>query len=101
VAKGVPPITVTIPEFTSGNFNDNLQQLELDSIRGYNGFAGTDKFGLNLHEFRVALDASDQLIVTIDPVTNVGTTSWERVPVADRPRSGDPDYVNHVLAKSP
>jgi hypothetical protein len=97
--QNLPPLTVTVPPFTSGDFNNNLQQLELDAIRGYNGFGGRDAFGMELHEFRVVLDAAGQLVVDIVPGSTNATTRWERVPAADRPQSfGDPNYVQHVLA---
>ena len=40
--QGLDPIQVILPEFTAGNFDgdDDLQQLELDAIRGYNGWHG-------------------------------------------------------------
>jgi len=100
--QGLPALQVGLPNFTSGDFNNNLQQLELDAIRGYNGWAGRDVFGNALHEFRVALDANGLLQVNIQPNTTNATAIWERVPAADRPQAvGDPDYVNHVLARSP
>jgi hypothetical protein len=90
------PLTVAaLPDF-------NQNQLELDTIRGFNGWAGFDSFGLRLHEFRVPVDADGNLVVTTDPRTGVRTIVWERVPAADRPQNtGDPNYVNHVLAQNP
>jgi len=63
-SHGLPALTIQLPEFTSGDFNNNLQQLELDAIRGYNGWAGHDAFGLELHEFLVQLDPGGGLHVT-------------------------------------
>jgi GT2 family glycosyltransferase len=107
-ASGLPAIQVTLPDFTSSGFNvpnAQLGQLELDAIRGFNGYGtGHDAFGFPLHEFRVALDPQGFLAVNIQSGTNQGTAVWERVPVASRPhgpRDGDPNYVNHVLAKQP
>lgn len=104
-AQGLPAITVTLPDFTSSGFNvapGQLGQLELDAIRGYNGFGGHDAFGLELHEFRVQVDAQGHLVVDIAPGATGGTARWERVPVASRPQGfGDPDYVNHVIASPP
>ncbi|APW62202.1 hypothetical protein [Paludisphaera borealis] len=98
---GQAAIPIDLPDFTTGDFDTNLQQLELDSIRGFNGFGGRDRFGLHLHEFRVAVDAHGLLRVNLDPAGTRGTAIWERVPVADRPQGfGDPDYVNHVLART-
>ncbi len=101
--QDLPPLQrIDLPDFTSGDFNNNLQQLELDTIRGYNGWAGHDAFGFELHEFRVAVDANGLLRVNVAPSATVGTAQWERVPVADRPqRGGDPHYVAHVLSRSP
>lgn len=101
-AKKLPAIPVVLPDFTTGDFDNNLQQLELDAIRGYNGWGGRDHFGLPLHEFRVALDAHGHLRTTLDAAGTRATASWERVPASARPQKfGDPDYVNHVLGTSP
>lgn len=102
VQRGLPQIPVDLPDFTSGDFNNNLQELELDAIRGFNGWAGDDGFGFHLHEFRVALDAAGNLRVNIDPATNRGTAIWERVPEDARdPNSGDRNYVKNVLSQDP
>lgn len=90
-AAGLSPVTITLPPFTP-------EQLANDCIRGYNGFCGHDQFGLPLHEYRVKLDASGKLVVTLDPGGTTGTANWEEVPAADRPPAGDPDYVAHVLS---
>ncbi len=83
------PIAVTLPEYTA-------DQLELDTIRGFNGFAG------GLHEFRVRRDTTPDrlLVVTIDASRTRGTAEWERVPVTERGTSGDPNYVNNVEAQA-
>ena len=95
-------IPVDLPDFTTGDFDSNLQQLELDSVRGFNGWGGRDHFGFPLHEFRVALNAHGHLRVNVDPSGTKAAASWERVPASARPQSfGDPDYVNHVLATAP
>jgi peptidoglycan hydrolase-like protein with peptidoglycan-binding domain len=97
-AKGLPALTIIVPRFTTGDFDDNLQQLELDAIRGFNGFAGNDGFGLELHEFRLAVDGGVLRVANINEQTLKGEAVWLRVPVADRPKSGDPKYVTNVLA---
>jgi hypothetical protein len=99
----LPELLVTLPQFTSGNFDNDLRQLELDAIRGFNGWGGRDQFGLELHEFRVAVDAQGLLrVADIDPQTRTGNAVWERVPVGSRPqRFGDPNYVNRVLRQKP
>ncbi|MFZ0293642.1 MAG: hypothetical protein WAL52_08560 [Candidatus Sulfotelmatobacter sp.] len=92
-----PPVDVVLPDFTPA-------QLELDMIRGYNGWAGRDAFGQVLHEFRVPLDAQGNLQVNVD-AANRGVIVWERVPAGDRPHGpgswGDPDYVANVQRRVP
>lgn len=85
--RGLPAVTITLPDYTA-------DQLELDTIRGFNGFAG------GLHEFRVRLDARGLLVVTLDAAGRNGVAEWERVPVTDRGSSGDPNYVNNVEAQA-
>ena len=87
-------ITVTIPPFTAA-------QVEDDAIRAYNGFGNNrDVFGLPLHEFRLVM-AGGVPQLTVDPTTNTGTAQWERVPVAARGTSGNPNYVANVQAADP
>ena len=81
--KGKPPIAVTLPDYTA-------DQLELDTIRGFNGYAG------GLHEFRVRTDAQGRLVVSLNAAGTAGAAEWERVPVSARGTSGDPNYVNNV-----
>jgi hypothetical protein len=103
-ANGLGAVTVLVPAFESGDLDNNPLQLQLDGLRGYNGFAGKDWFRMSLHEFRVKLDAtSGDLVVRVDEATNSGTIVWERVPASDRPSrgSGDPNYVNNVLRQTP
>ncbi len=102
-AQGESPLNIELPDFTSGNFDDDRQQLELDAIRGYNGWFGTDRFGFALHEFRVAIDpiGGQDTLRVIQRSDQVGEAQWERVPAGDRPVTGvcnDPDYVDSVLA---
>lgn len=85
--KGKPVIAVTISEYTA-------DQLELDTIRGFNGFAG------GLHEFRVRVDSKGLLVVTLNAAGTVGAAEWERVPVSARGTSGDPNYVDNVEAQA-
>lgn len=85
------PIAITLANYSS-------EQLERDTIRGFNGYGGKGQFGLWMHEYRVPIDAAGNLIVTLDTAGALtGTVQWEQVPVADRPRSGDPNYVNKVM----
>jgi hypothetical protein len=101
-AQGLSGITVSVPNFTESGTTVSINQLgqvELDAIRGYNGWAGRDAFGLPLHEFRLAFDTRGLLTVDIPPGKLSGTARWEQVPAASRPAGvGDPDYVSHVLA---
>lgn len=85
--QGMPAVAVILPDYSA-------DQLELDTIRGFNGFAG------GLHEFRVRLDARGLLVVSLDASGRSGTAEWEQVPVADRGSSGDPNYVNNVEAQA-
>jgi hypothetical protein len=97
-AMGLDPVTIQLPDFTSGDFDDNLQQLELDTIRGYNGYAGLDRFGFHLHEFRVWTDPQSGLLI-LDLNFNA---MWQQVPASDRPPTvGDPGYVERVLHQDP
>jgi hypothetical protein len=94
-----PPaqVQVTVPEF-------NAEQLEDDTIRGFNGWAGDDGFSSPkvLHEFRIVVDKkTGNLVVDSDPKSGTAKAQWERVPVADRPSSGDPDYINSVKNRDP
>jgi len=83
-----------LPDFTPA-------QLDLDSVRGYNGWAGKDAFGNVLHEFRVPLDDAGNLVVNVGS-DNRGVIQWEQVPGSDRPQNtGDPNYVANVLAQQP
>jgi hypothetical protein len=85
---------VTLPDFTP-------EQLELDTLRGYNGYAGADGYlpAPSLHEFRVALDADGRLVVREEG--GRALAQWERVPASARPAAGDPNYVAHVLSSRP
>ncbi len=96
VAQGLVPLTVSVPAFTE-------EQILNDAIRGYNGYAGTDFFGFELHEYRIAVDSQGLPLVTItNATTGAAEAVWERVPASARPANvGDPDYVNHVLSRNP
>ena len=104
--QGLDPIQVVLPDFTTGNFDDDPQQLELDAIRGYNGWEGSDRFGFEMHEFRVAVDVVDGgevlRVTDINEQTLIGEAVWEQVPVEDRLQNrGEPNYVNSVRAFAP
>jgi hypothetical protein len=100
MAQKLPHVTITLPDFTSGDFDQNLKQVELDAVRGYNGWAGYDGFGHHLHEFRIPLDDDGQLIVNVAPQGKTGVIEWERVLADDRPNSGDPNYVENILKQA-
>ena len=93
-AVATPPVTVTLPDYTD-------DQLRLDTLRGFNGYAG------QLHEYRVKVDANGLLVVSLNAAGAQGTAEWERVSAADRTafydkiglaanRRGDPNYVDDV-----
>ncbi len=87
-------VTVKVPDYTA-------EELEDDTIRGFNGYAGADGFGNPLHEFRIQVDKDGALVVDGDPTTGTVNAKWERVPAADRGTSGDPSYVSNVKKRSP
>jgi hypothetical protein len=101
--RGLEQIRIDLPDFTSGNFDNDLRQLELDAIRGYDGWEGQDEFGFALHEFRVAMDRGNgtQLlkVVNFDQLQLRGEAAWVRVSALERPAGNvDPMYVQGVLA---
>src|SRR5262249_16005699 len=84
--QGLKPVKdVIVPPFTVGDFNaeddSNLGQRELDAIRGYDDSTDDstdeDRFGLKLHEFRVAVDAEEVLSVTNITTNDDGTLRGE------------------------
>jgi hypothetical protein len=83
--QGLPPLAVTLPDYTP-------EQLERDTIRGFNGYGG------GLHEYRLKLRPDGTLFVNVDPTGTAGTAEWEQVPVALRPPVGR-NYVNDVYAQ--
>lgn len=94
----VAPVIVRVPDYTAA-------QLELDTIRAFNGYAG------GLHEFRLRTDADGILVVTLDAVGPGGVAEWERISAADRTahynavgiaagHRGDPNYVDDVSAQA-
>jgi hypothetical protein len=96
-AAGPVPVSVevSVPEFTD-------DQLEDDTIRGFNGWGGHDAFGHSLHEFRIQQDPlTKDLVVDGDPNTGKVSAKWERVPVSARPGHGDPNYVRDVKNRDP
>jgi hypothetical protein len=103
MANNQPPITVVVPPFTEGDFGtDDIRELELDTIRGYNGYCcATGQFGLLWHEFRVQLTLDGDLDLNVDEQTLTGRTRWQRIPVSERPPSGDPNYVEKVTGLDP
>ena len=90
-------LTIDLPDYTA-------EQLERDTVRGYNGYAG------GLHEYRVKVAADGLLVVTVAANGTSGTAEWEAVSAADRiaeydkqniaaNRRGDPNYVDDVYAQ--
>jgi hypothetical protein len=94
-AAGRPAIpAITVPELSQA-------QIEDDAIRAFNGYGGNrDQFGFALHEFRLQMVGAD-LRLAIDEAALTAIATWERVPVADRGRAGDPNYVNNVNGSNP
>jgi hypothetical protein len=101
--RGLQPLEITIPPFETGNFKkDDLRQLEKDAIRGYDGWHGKDKFGLEMHEFKIAVYAGILRVARINERALTGVAVWELVFASDRPQNaGNPNYVNEVLSASP
>lgn len=92
------PLTIELPDYTE-------EQLERDTLRGYNGYAA------GLHEYRVKVDGNGLLVVTEDASGTKGTAEWELITAAERTayydkinldtrRRGDPNYVDDVEAKA-
>jgi len=91
------PLLIELPDYTP-------DQLQRDTIRGYNGYAG------GLHEYRVKVDENGLLGVTEDATGTKGTAEWEVITAAERTayydkinlpkkKRGDPNYVEDVEAK--
>ena len=102
-ATPAKPVQVKVPDFTE-------DQLQDDTIRGFNGWAGNDGFTSGpsggLHEFRIQQDPKTKvLVVEGDPKSGTVNAVWERVPVAERPRKDDkdktPEYVDLVKSYNP
>ncbi len=92
------PLAIELPDYTD-------EQLQRDTLRGFNGYAG------GLHEYRVKLDQNGQLVVTIDPSGKKGSAEWEQISAAERiayydsinipeNKRGDPNYVTAVEAEA-
>jgi hypothetical protein len=93
-ASGHAALTVVIPPWTAAQEED-------DAIRGYNGYGSQhDVFGGVLREFRLVMNGNVPAL-NVNESTRVGTAMWERVPVAARGTSGDPNYVNNVNNANP
>ena len=103
--QGLKPLDIVLRDFTKGNFDgptSRLKERELDAIRGYDDTKDKDRFGLKLHEYRVAIDLLDDgkevlRVSNVDEETLRGEALWERVPVEDR-HTGRTNYVEEVLA---
>nr|WP_295664497.1 hypothetical protein [Polymorphobacter sp.] len=94
----VAPVVVRVPDYTAA-------QLELDTIRAFNGYAG------GLHEYRLRTDADGILVVTPDAAGTGGVAEWVRITPAERTahydavgiaagHRGDPNYVDDVVAQA-
>ena len=94
----VKELMIEVPDYTA-------DQLQRDTLRGFNGYAG------GLHQYRLKTDADGLLVVTENPNGSKGTAEWEEIRPADRNayydrvgiaqnRRGDPNYVNDVEAQA-
>ncbi len=84
----VPPVTVSVPDYTA-------DELQLDTVCGFNGYAG------GLHEYRLRTDENGLLVVHLNQGGRTGTAEWQRISAAERAATdarGDPNYVDDVLA---
>jgi hypothetical protein len=95
-AVPVKDLDIELPDYTD-------DQLERDTVRGFNGYAG-------MHEYRVKVDKDGVLVVTEDPGGTKGKAEWEQVTKDERikfydqnnvakNKRGDPNYVEDVEAK--
>jgi len=91
-------LTISLPDFTD-------EQLQLDTLRGFNGYSD------GLHEYRLSRDAAGLLAVTVDEANLKGKASWDRLTAAQRivqldadgvagNDRGDPNYVDDVMAQA-
>ena len=96
-AAPIPDLAIELPDYTD-------DQLERDTLRGFNGYAG-------LHEYRVKVDKDGVLVVTEDPSATKGKAEWEQVTKEERikfydqnnvptNKRGDPNYVEDVESKA-
>jgi hypothetical protein len=100
-----PLLAIFVPPFTD-------EQRMRDTIRGFNGFQGSDPDfpGFNeLHEYWIKRspntgDPSTDLLVVenVDEQSLTGYAVWEEVPVCKRPAApcAQRNYVNYVLSQS-
>jgi hypothetical protein len=102
-ASAKPPgslkaLTIDLPDY-------NAEQLERDTVRAYNGYAG------GLHEYRVKVDQRGLLVVDVAPGGTRGTAEWEAISASARiaeydkkgiPQNhrGDPNYVDDVFRQT-
>lgn len=104
---------VNVPDFIEGDWQAlPLGQVEMDAIRGFNGYAGSDPGGYLLHEFTLAHTGDhdpENKYPTFTPLlTNirqengvwVGDASWVRVAPEERDpnTTGVANYVDLVLS---
>jgi len=85
--KGLPALPVDLPDYTP-------DQLERDTLRGFNGYAG------GLHEYRLRRNSDDTLYVTVNTSGTRGAAEWRQVRPDERSGPGDRNYVENVLKKS-
>ena len=96
-AQRLPPIArFVVPDLTDDQRAEN-------TVRGFNGFAGRSRIvaGRGQPEFDIALEGpaeSQRVAVALSgpDAAPIATLRWERVPPAERPARGDPNYVEHI-----
>jgi hypothetical protein len=90
----VKPLAIELPDYDD-------DQLQRDTLRGFNGYAG------GLHEYRVKVDKDGILVITENASGTKGTAQWEVITAAeriayydkinlDKRKRGDPNYVDSV-----
>jgi hypothetical protein len=91
-------LIVDLPDYTE-------EQLQRDTIRGYNGYA------TGWHEYRVKTDKDGLLVVTVSADGTKGTAEWEQITAEQRKahykdvqlsekKWGNPNYVEEVEAEA-